>query len=125
MRRIQAQDYGAQVLAAAHMAQDADITPALTALDVDAATPDEMATMRCAKMVREMDHATFGLAILGTAGAGDGIFGSEKGVTWLALAGDGLETTASLPYGGTDEYTVTRIGNQGYSLLWQHLKNRQ
>ena len=125
VRRIQAQDYGAQVLAAADMAQDADITPALTALDVDAATPDEKATMRCAKMVREMDQATFGLAILGTAGTGDGIFGSEKGVTWLALAGDGLETTESLPYGGTDEYTVTRIGNQGYSLLWQHLLNRQ
>jgi hypothetical protein len=61
------------------------------------------------------------VATLGTSGADEGVFGRGSGKTWVALAGAGEPKTSFVPFGGRDEYTVVRIGNQALILLWNHL----
>ncbi len=84
--------------------------------------PSEAAALRCARTVRAAGGTTYGLAILGTSGSDEGVFGQAEGVTWIALAGDDDERTARTPYGGSDEQSAARISNQALSLLWRHLK---
>ncbi len=72
--------------------------------------------------MRYAGGAPYGLAVLGTSGSDEGVFGRDAGVTWIALAGDGGEQSVRIPYGGGDEHSAARISNQALSLLWRHLK---
>lgn len=121
-KRIRAQNGGVGALVDARTTYDPDLPSTLTDLVAESGIPHEHGAVGCARKMREATGATYGLAILGTAGEGEGIFGTEKGVTWIAMAGDKLERSVHVPYGGADEYTVARIGNQALSLLWQHLR---
>jgi len=88
----------------------------------DAGTPAEDVAVRLARAVRDLGRTDLGLAILGTSGSDDGVFGRADGVTWIALAAaDGAQTT-HVPYGGSDDHTVARLGIQAMNLLWRHLK---
>src|SRR5690606_3313366 len=63
------------------------------------------------------------IVMLGTSGADEGMYGAASGHTWLALAApDGVQTL-SYPFGGQDDPTVTRIGNQALGLLWKRLSS--
>ncbi len=84
--------------------------------------PSEAAAIACARAVRYAGGAPYGLAVLGTSGSDEGVFGRDAGVTWIALAGDGGEQSVRIPYGGGDEHSAARISNQALSLLWRHLK---
>jgi len=84
--------------------------------------PSEEAAIGCANAVRIAGSATYGMAVLGTSGSDEGVFGRVAGVTWIALAGDGGEHSVRIPYGGDDEHSAARISNQALSLLWRHLK---
>ncbi|GIV80197.1 CinA family nicotinamide mononucleotide deamidase-related protein [Litorilinea aerophila] len=75
-----------------------------------------------AQALRQATGTTYGLLWLGTAGADEGVFGRTPGKTWLAVAGPGGVTTASVPFGGQDEYTLVRISNQALGVLWQQLR---
>ena len=82
----------------------------------------ETMAAQCARLAASQSAADFGLAVLGTSGADEGVYGRTSGRTWLGLASaDGVETVLC-PFGGKDEYTTVRIGNQALSLLWNHLK---
>ena len=72
-----------------------------------------------ASMVRERSGATVGIALAGTAGADEGIYGRNSGETWLAVAAGHGVTTLRIPYGGQDEFTFVRIGNQALRKLWE------
>jgi len=61
--------------------------------------------------------ATYALVLLGTAEADEGVYGKRSGETWLALAGPADIITSHCPFGGQDEYTLQRIGNQALGLL--------
>ncbi len=84
--------------------------------------PSEAAATRCARAVRAAAGATYGLAVLGTSGSDEGVFGNAEGVTWIALAGEDGEHTLRIPYGGSDDPSAARISNQALSLLWRRLK---
>jgi nicotinamide-nucleotide amidase len=71
----------------------------------------------CAEILLQQTGATYALALLGTAGADEGVYGARSGETWLALAGPQGAHTSRCPFGGQDEYTVVRIGNQALGLL--------
>ena len=59
------------------------------------------------------------LALIGTAGSDEGVFGTQSGETWLALAGENRLETTRLRFGGIDDYTIVRIGNDALRKLWQ------
>lgn len=75
-----------------------------------------------AAQVRETADATYGLAVLSTSDPEGGIFGAAAGRTWIVLATGDTEATQELQYGGSDDYTVTRISNQALYLLWRTLQ---
>jgi nicotinamide-nucleotide amidase len=72
--------------------------------------------------LRQATGATYGVALLGSSGADEGVYGSSHGFTWLGLARPGGVTSQLLRFGGSDDYTVVRIGNQALVMLWQLLK---
>ncbi len=84
--------------------------------------PDEGAAVQCAQAARVAAGTDLGLAILGTSGNDEGVYGQAEGVTWIALADESGAQSLRVPYGGADEATVARISNQALSLLWRHLK---
>ncbi len=84
--------------------------------------PSEGAAVQCAQAARVAAGTDLGLAILGTSGNDEGVYGQAEGVTWIALANDAGAQSLRVPYGGADEATVARISNQALSLLWRHLK---
>jgi nicotinamide-nucleotide amidase len=77
---------------------------------------EELAT-ECAEILLQQTGATYALALLGTAGADEGVYGARSGETWLVLAGPQGIQTSRCPFGGQDEYTLVRIGNQALGLL--------
>lgn len=83
---------------------------------------DELAR-RVAEAVRATSGATFGVVELGTSGADEGVYGQKSGQTWLALAGPAGVVSQHLAVGGSDEYSVVRIGNQLLGLLWDQVRN--
>jgi hypothetical protein len=46
------------------------------------------------------------------------VFGSRSGETLLAVAQAGGVQTHEVHYGGRDDYTIVRIGNQALRTLW-------
>ena len=82
----------------------------------------EALAARVASELRSYTGATYALAILGTQGEHEGVYGRTSGRTWIGFATpDGSQAVLS-PYGGRDEYTITQIGNHALRLLWQELK---
>jgi nicotinamide-nucleotide amidase len=67
--------------------------------------------------------ATLAVAELGTSGAEEGVYGRQSGETWLALAANGRVRSVRIPFGGVEEFTVTRIGNQALMLIDRALAN--
>ena len=72
---------------------------------------------KAAEWVRSRQPATLGIAVVGTAGADEGVFGKSNGESWLGLSDGRKTTTMLIPYGGQDEYTHVRIGNQVLATL--------
>jgi nicotinamide-nucleotide amidase len=79
----------------------------------------EQAAAAAAQEARRQAGATLGLALIGTAGADEGVFGATSGETWLALAAEDRLETARLRFGGSDDYTIVRIGNDALRKLWE------
>lgn len=104
---------------------DADLPDAVAAVlgDFDEAGPSESAAVDAAVALRQATGTSMALAVLGTTGEQDGIYGSGEGRTFI-----GVSTVAGChallcPYGGNDEYTVIRIGNQAMGEVWKLLKS--
>lgn len=67
---------------------------------------------RAAAWLRVTTAATIGLALVGTSGADEGVFGRKAGETWLALDDGKTVFTAQIAFGGQDDYTHIRLSNQ-------------
>jgi nicotinamide-nucleotide amidase len=72
-----------------------------------------------AQEVRQQAGATIGLALIGTEGPDEGVFGAQSGETWLAIASEERLETVRLRFGGSDDYTTVSIGNDALRKLWQ------
>ncbi len=62
--------------------------------------------------IRNESGATLGVALVGSSGEDEGVFGRDSGETWLGLASDAGVETVQIPFGGVDDYTTLRITNQ-------------
>jgi nicotinamide-nucleotide amidase len=90
---------------------------------VDSATQyREEQAREIARLLTVDSGAAYGVAVLGSAGADEGVYGSEAGHTWVGVASVASVHSVMCPYGGQDEYTIVRIGNQALRLLWDTLK---
>ena len=96
--------------------QIGQLAEALFTPDANTNADDVIATARA---LRDVAGTTYGLAIIGSYEAGGGVFGTGAGKTWIALVGDGVEEVYELGYGSTEDFTVTRIGNQAFAMLWR------
>lgn len=77
---------------------------------------------RAAEALRESTGATYALAILGTEGEHEGVYGATSGRTLIGLATPKGSQATLCPFGGRDEYTIVQIGNHALRYLWQELK---
>jgi nicotinamide-nucleotide amidase len=89
----------------------AELTNAAAPDELDSAAREALAR-QAATWLRTTSGATLGLALVGTAGAEEGIFGRVPGETWLALDDGERVHTVRIPFGGRDEFTYVRISNQ-------------
>ncbi|BAM01399.1 MULTISPECIES: CinA family nicotinamide mononucleotide deamidase-related protein [Caldilinea] len=89
----------------------AELTNAAAPDELDSAAREALAR-QAATWLRTTSGATLGLALVGTAGAEEGIFGRVPGETWLALDDGERVHTVRIPFGGRDEFTHVRISNQ-------------
>jgi nicotinamide-nucleotide amidase len=77
----------------------------------DSQTREQWA-IRAAGAALAASGATFALALGGTSGVEEGVFGRTSGETWMAVATPADIRTERIPFGGQDDYTIVRIGNQ-------------
>ena len=63
-----------------------------------------------------------GVAVLGSSGADEGVFGTAAGETWVAVAGPQGVAAERIGYGGGDEMTCQRIGNQALLMILRALQ---
>jgi nicotinamide mononucleotide (NMN) deamidase PncC len=81
-----------------------------------------MLASQSASWLRTVSGATLGVALVGTSGADEGVFGRQAGATWLAIADSKQVANTHIAFGGQDDYTHVRIGNQTLATLRRWLK---
>lgn len=87
-------------------------------LGIAAESEDHQAlATQSASWLRTVSGATLGIALVGTSGAEEGVFGRESGATWLAFDDGAQAATTHIAFGGQDDYTHVRIGNQTLAVL--------
>lgn len=82
----------------------------------------QMLASQSASWLRTVSGATLGVALVGTSGADEGVFGRQAGATWLAIADSKQVANTHIAFGGQDDYTHVRIGNQTLATLRRWLK---
>jgi nicotinamide-nucleotide amidase len=87
----------------------------------NAADYDEAVAAQTAANLRSQSGATYALALLGTQGETEGVYGTASGRTWIGIATPTRNMAIPVAFGGSDEYTVTLIGNNALRMLWQEL----
>ena len=107
---------------------DVDALPAMLGMAAPA-TPEAEAhqtlASQSASWLRTVSGATLGIALVGTSGADEGVFGRESGATWLALDDGAQVATTHIAFGGQDDYTHVRIGNQTLAVLRRWLDEKR
>ncbi len=82
---------------------------------------DETRAMQLAQSLRDETGAAYGLALIGTSGDDEGVWGSGEGETLIVLAGPDDEEALRINYGGLERATSIRLGNSALTLLWRAL----
>lgn len=83
----------------------------------------EALALHTAEEIAADAEADYGLAILGSVGEDQGVYGEQPGETHLALVGPGLSKVRRLAFGGDDQLTQLLTGNQALLLLWRALRD--
>ncbi len=99
------------------VAQSPDLPEELRALLSKSARPADEIVREAANVLLRLSGADIDVAILGSSGADEGIYGATSGETWLAAADKESTNAARLPYGGMEEFTVVRIGNYALRMI--------
>lgn len=71
-----------------------------------------------AASLRLLTGAEYAVAIVGTTGADEGVYGKTSGESWVAFANGDEIVTTKVPFGGTDDFTAVRIGNTALRMLF-------
>jgi nicotinamide-nucleotide amidase len=85
----------------------------------------EADAIRLAHSLRDEAGASYGLAVIGTRGDDEGVWGREEGQTLIVLVGSDSEETLRINYGGRGRATSVRLGNSAMTLLWRALGGGQ
>ena len=121
--RLEEIEHGADVVRYAAQVREGELPQGISDVvfqpDSDTVASD---VAKVAHSLREVSDATYALVILGSYDADGGIFDAGNGQTWIALVGEGLEDVRQLGYGSTEEFSVTRIGNQALNMLWRVIR---
>ncbi len=99
------------------LADDANLPEALAGILRRPAQPAEEIVRQSADALLRLSGADINVVILGTTGADEGIYATKAGETWLAEADKESTHAARLPYGGTEEFTIVRIGNYALRMI--------
>ncbi len=88
-------------------------------------TVDEASAVEAARSLLAQSDAAYTVALLGTSGVDEGVYGKQSGETWIAFArrsgGDVAVDSTRYPFGGRDDFTQQRLGNRAFELLWREL----
>lgn len=106
---------GERLRAAWHLA-DPTLPTELVQLLQGGAVSEELAR-QAAEKIRTITQATYALVALGSGGADEHFYASSPGESWIALAGPAGTQVSRYPFGGRDEMTTIRLGNQMLDLL--------
>jgi nicotinamide-nucleotide amidase len=120
-----AESTGAEPVVSLAIVVNTDEVPETVAAQLVAGKPEEYTeamAARAATALRANTGATYALALLGTQGEQEGVYGTASGRTWIGIATPSGSQSVLCGYGGQDEYTITLIGNNALRLLWQELK---
>ncbi len=103
---------------------DAHGIPVAVSLAISEAGEGDAEAQVCstANALRDASGATFALVLMGSTGEDEGVYGATSGQTWIGFAGPDQTLGQLLPFGGRDDYTLVRIGNQALGMLWRVLK---
>ncbi len=116
-RRFAAADREGAPVITALVAMDPKMPAPIGAILAQSTRPAEDVVRRAAAALRSYSKADIAIAIIGTTGESEGIYGTHAGETWMAEA-DGRSTQAArLPMGGTDDFTTVRIGNYALRMI--------
>lgn len=113
---------GAALIQGQYRAGVGELPPLLAAAET-ALDPSQRqsAALQAAAWLRAQSGATIGLALVGTAGAEEGVYGRVAGESWLAIDSAAEQKSVRTPYGGRDEITQVRLCNQALAQLQQWL----
>lgn len=78
---------------------------------------DEQIARRAAEILRQQTGATFAVVALGSGRPEEHFYATDPGESWIALAGPTGVRSLRYPFGGRDEITVIRLGNQIFDLI--------
>jgi nicotinamide-nucleotide amidase len=120
-----AESTGAEPVVSLAIVVNTDEVPETVEAQLVAGKPEEYTeamAARAATALRANTGATYALALLGTQGEQEGVYGTASGRTWIGIATPSGSQSVLCGYGGQDEYTITLIGNNALRLLWQELK---
>jgi len=83
--------------------------------------PSGEVALHAARRLLNAYDATLGLAVLGTAGKGEDVYGREAGHTWVALAGLAEPVLRQFAIGGSTSLSKIWISNRALTLVRQAL----
>ena len=83
--------------------------------------PSSEVALHTARRLLNAYDATLGLAVLGTAGKGEDVYGREAGHTWVALAGLAEPVLRQFAIGGSTSLSKIWISNRALTLVRQAL----
>ncbi|MBX3000653.1 MAG: CinA family nicotinamide mononucleotide deamidase-related protein [Caldilineaceae bacterium] len=78
---------------------------------------DEQIARSAAEILRRQSEATYAIVALGSGRPEEHFYATDPGESWIALAGPNGVRSLRYPFGGRDEITVIRLGNQIYDLI--------
>jgi len=116
-QRMAAADKEGAPVALALLTTDATLPADVAHALAQASLPAQEVVRAAAAALRKASEADIAIAILGTTGEGEGVYGTKAGETWLAEADQRSTQVARLPFGGTDAFTTVRIGNSALRLI--------
>lgn len=113
---------GAALIQGQYRAGVGELPPLLAAAETALESSQrQSAALQAAAWLRAQSGATIGLALVGTAGAEEGVYGRVAGESWLAIDSAAEQKSVRTPYGGQDEITQVRLCNQALAQLQQWL----
>ncbi len=115
-QRFTAVPHGIEVLRGGWIVTDGQLAMRMFSLD-DHMLVSAEAAKRAAEWAQRAAGSTWAMAVLGTLGTEEHLYGPRTGEVWVALVGPQVVEPEKFPYGGVSEQSRTWIANRALDLL--------